>query len=257
MVRFQKKLRVVYDLMILASWISFTFTSIFVFYTTDQLYFKMVSLIDAIFLIVLGIFWLTITLIASVIGIIMRKGLAHTVECGADIAQEFQKTFLNSDFNEWELQKLVLMRRIRREVLQIFFLLDMYNAKQDISRVSHFLFFWKEIRFRVDFIVKAMNEVEWVQNRLTANNYLKVNTTLVELDCILRSYPYWDQTFLFLSEEMVRQKHRKELQSLLNNVVIPEDRKQSYVLKAMSKTLMSFDQNLKQKLEKRNHIKEF
>ena len=243
-------MKLVSDILVLFAWIVFMIISVLVILTTNQLYFKTFATFVAILLSVLGTFWLIVVIIAVIFSITVRLGLAQTVSCGTHITKQFEKKFLSSDFDRWEVEKLIINRRIQREVLSVYFLVNVFNAKQDTSRVSRFLYFWKEVRIRVDLIVKAMNEVEWNQKRLTDQNYLNVVEALRQLDSILRTYDYWNEKFEFLKEDIVRRRHRQEFQTLLNDAVIPEDRKESFVFKAISKSLTNFEENLKEKLKK-------
>ena len=232
------------DTLIIVLWALYLSISGVVILITENLYFKTLSIVVFAVLSVLAVLWLMVMLIALLVSCVLRLGLSEMIQIGADISKQFETKFLDLDFDQWETEKLRIEKRIRNDIIQVLFLVDIIKLQKDIDRVSRFLYFWNEVWIRVDIIVDAMSEAKWNENKLTVERYLSVVEALRQLDHIFRNSEYCRDPFELLSQAMVQQRHNRELEDIKRRVV-SENRKSSQIYKSFFKSIEKFEQKSK------------
>ncbi len=234
------------DLIIVILWLILSTISIVVIKLTESLYFKILAYILLTVLSLMGLIVIILNIMALILNLIYRQKFAQSLPKVIEMTQQFEQQFLSSDFDKWQQIKNYWSLKLEEPFFRkySFYFIDLLNANEDIPLVSRFLLFWKEIQNRVNIIVEVMNYVEWDQSIVCAQNRLVFIKELRELDNILRVSDYLNERFKFILISAAIGKHRRQKNDLFKNAVIPENRKNCYVLNAIEKSFSSFELNL-------------
>ncbi len=239
------------DLLIVILWLILSTISILVIKLTESLYFKILAYILLTVLSLMGLIVIILNIMALILNLIYRQKLGQSLPKVIEMTQQFEQQFLTSDFDKWQQIKSYWSLKLEEPFFTkySFYFIDLLNANEDIPLISRFLLFWKEIQNKVNIIVEVMNYVQWDESIVCAQNRLVFIKELRELDNILRESDYLTKRFKFIPISTVIEKHRRQKNDLFRNAVIPENRKNCYVLNAIQKSFSSFEENLMNRIQ--------